>query len=72
MNAVCTCGLIRKVLGTSLRAIPIGRDVVIDVADFEMTGRKFRNLRQAVKRTHNRGITTEIIREQDLDDTPGG
>lgn len=58
----------RKVLGTSLRAIPIGRDVVIAVADFDMTGRKFRNLRQAVKRTHNRGITTEIIREQDLDD----
>jgi lysylphosphatidylglycerol synthetase-like protein (DUF2156 family) len=58
----------RKVLGTSLRAIPIGRDVVIDVADFDMTGRKFRNLRQAVQRTHNRGITTEIVREQDLSD----
>ncbi|HEY1842610.1 MAG TPA: phosphatidylglycerol lysyltransferase domain-containing protein [Mycobacterium sp.] len=56
------------VLGISLRAIPIGRDVVIDVADFAMSGRKFRNLRQAVQRTHNCGITTEIVAEQDLDD----
>jgi lysylphosphatidylglycerol synthetase-like protein (DUF2156 family) len=58
----------RKVLGTSLRAIPIGRDVVIDVAGFAMSGRKFRNLRQAVQRTHNCGITTEIVGEQDLTD----
>jgi lysylphosphatidylglycerol synthetase-like protein (DUF2156 family) len=58
----------RRVLGTSLRPIPIGRDVVIDVADFTMAGRRFRNLRQAVQRTHNSGITTEIIAEQDLDD----
>jgi lysylphosphatidylglycerol synthetase-like protein (DUF2156 family) len=42
--------------------------VVIDVADFSMCGRKFRNLRQAVQRTHNRSITTEIVAEQDLDD----
>jgi lysylphosphatidylglycerol synthetase-like protein (DUF2156 family) len=56
------------VLGQSLRAIPIGRDVVIDVAEFEMVGRKFRNLRQAVKRTHNFGVTTEIVAEQELDD----
>jgi lysylphosphatidylglycerol synthetase-like protein (DUF2156 family) len=57
-----------KVLGQSLRQIPIGRDVVIDVARFEMVGRKFRNLRQAVKRTHNCGITTEIVDEQGLDE----
>jgi lysylphosphatidylglycerol synthetase-like protein (DUF2156 family) len=56
----------RKVLGTSLRPIPIGRDVVVDVANFAMSGRKFRNLRQAVQRTHNCGITTEIVGEQDL------
>jgi lysylphosphatidylglycerol synthetase-like protein (DUF2156 family) len=56
-----------KVLGQSLREVPIGRDVVIDVATFEMVGRKFRNLRQAVKRTHNCGITTEIVDEQGLD-----
>jgi lysylphosphatidylglycerol synthetase-like protein (DUF2156 family) len=58
----------RKALGTSLRPIPIGRDVVIDVANFAMSGRKFRNLRQAVQRTHNCGITTEIVGEQDLSD----
>ena len=57
-----------RVLGTSLRPIPIGRDVVIDVADFTMAGRKFRNLRQAVQRTQNFGITTEVVAEQDLDD----
>lgn len=56
------------VVGQSLRPIPIGRDVVIDVSNFEMTGRRFRNLRQAVKRTHNFGVTTEIVAEQQLDD----
>lgn len=55
-------------LGQSLRPIPIGRDVVVDVAGFDMVGRKFRNLRQAVKRTHNCGVTTEIVEEQALDD----
>jgi lysylphosphatidylglycerol synthetase-like protein (DUF2156 family) len=54
------------VLGQSLRPIPIGRDVVIDVSNFDMVGRKFRNLRQAVKRTHNCGVTTEIVAEQEL------
>ena len=56
------------VLGRSLRRIPIGRDVVVDVASFDMMGRRFRNLRQAVQRTHNAGITTEIVAEQELDD----
>jgi lysylphosphatidylglycerol synthetase-like protein (DUF2156 family) len=54
------------VLGQPLRAIPIGRDVVVDVSGFDMAGRKFRNLRQAVKRTHNSGITTEIVAERAL------
>jgi lysylphosphatidylglycerol synthetase-like protein (DUF2156 family) len=56
------------VLGQSFRAIPIGRDVVVDISGFDMEGRKFRNLRQAVKRTHNCGITTEIVAEQELND----
>jgi lysylphosphatidylglycerol synthetase-like protein (DUF2156 family) len=38
------------------------------VCSFDMAGHKFRNLRQAVKRTHNCGITTEIVAEQELDD----
>jgi lysylphosphatidylglycerol synthetase-like protein (DUF2156 family) len=56
------------VLGPSLRPVPIGRDVVIDVATFEMVGRGYRNLRQAVQRTQNFGVTTEVVYEQDLDD----
>ena len=56
------------VIGQTLRPVPIGRDVVIDVSGFDMVGRKFRNLRQAVKRSHNFGITTEIVGEQELDD----
>jgi lysylphosphatidylglycerol synthetase-like protein (DUF2156 family) len=56
------------ILGQSLRAIPIGRDVVVDVPGFEMDGRALRNLRQAVKRTHNCGITTDILAEEELDD----
>lgn len=55
-------------LGQSLRAVPIGYDVVIDVPGFDMVGRKFRNLRQAVQRTHNCGITTEVVAEQEIDD----
>jgi lysylphosphatidylglycerol synthetase-like protein (DUF2156 family) len=55
-------------LGQSLRAVPIGRDVVIDVAAFDMVGRKYRNLRQAVQRTQNFGVTTEVVSEQGLDE----
>jgi lysylphosphatidylglycerol synthetase-like protein (DUF2156 family) len=54
------------VLGRKLTAVPIGRDVVIDVASFDMVGRKYRNLRQAVQRTRNFGITTEVVEEQCL------
>jgi lysylphosphatidylglycerol synthetase-like protein (DUF2156 family) len=54
--------------GRTLRAVPFGRDVVIDVADFDTLGRSYRNLRQAVRRTHNAGVSTEVIAETDLDD----
>jgi lysylphosphatidylglycerol synthetase-like protein (DUF2156 family) len=59
----------RAAVGRSLRPIPIGRDVVIDVCRFDMVGRKYRNLRQAVQRTRNIGITTEVVAEQHLDAT---
>jgi lysylphosphatidylglycerol synthetase-like protein (DUF2156 family) len=52
----------------ALRAIPFGRDVVIDVEHFAMVGRKYRNLRQAVTRTHNAGVTTRVVAEAELDD----
>jgi len=48
--------------------VPIGRDVVIDVTAFDMVGRKYRNLRQAVQRTQNFGVSTEVVPEQGLDD----
>lgn len=51
-----------------LRAVPFGRDVVIDVAHFDMVGRRYRNLRQAVQRTRNAGVTTEVLSERELDD----
>jgi lysylphosphatidylglycerol synthetase-like protein (DUF2156 family) len=56
------------IVGQTMRRVPIGCDVVIDVRTFDMVGRKYRNLRQAVQRTHNFGITTEVIAEQDIDD----
>jgi lysylphosphatidylglycerol synthetase-like protein (DUF2156 family) len=56
------------ILDRKLTAVPIGRDVVIDVATFEMVGRKYRNLRQAVQRSRNFGITTEVVDEQRLSD----
>ncbi|WP_083773746.1 phosphatidylglycerol lysyltransferase domain-containing protein [Tsukamurella paurometabola] len=49
-----------------LRAAPIGRDVVIETTTFHLTGRRFRNLRQAIARTRNAGVTVEIVREGDL------
>lgn len=54
--------------GHAMLQLPIGRDVVIDVQHFALTGRKFRNLRQGVQRTHNAGITTAVVDEQDIDD----
>jgi lysylphosphatidylglycerol synthetase-like protein (DUF2156 family) len=49
-----------------MRALSIGRDVVVDVEGFALEGRSFRNLRQAVQRTRNFGVTTEIVPERSL------
>src|SRR3954464_9252082 len=68
------------VLGASPRSLPlwrrqglwalsIGRDVRIDVASFTLEGRRFRNLRQAVQRSRNAGVTTDIVSERDIDDS---
>ena len=54
------------IVGRHPLAVPIGRDVVIDVDHFTLVGRRYRNLRQAVQRTHNCGVTTEIVDEQEL------
>jgi lysylphosphatidylglycerol synthetase-like protein (DUF2156 family) len=49
-----------------LSGIPIGRDVVVRGNEFTLTGRRFRNLRQAIQRSHNAGVKVEILREGDL------
>lgn len=56
-----------ETVGQPMLSVPIGRDVVVDVRHFTLRGRRFRNLRQAVQRTHNCGITTDIVDEQNLD-----
>lgn len=56
-----------QMIGCPLLVVPIGRDVVVDVRHFTLTGRNHRNLRQAVQRTHNCGVTTDIVDEQHLD-----
>ena len=53
-------------VGQRMLAVPIGRDVVVDVGHFTLAERRYRNLRQAVQRTHNCGVTTEIVDEQNL------
>jgi len=50
-----------------LRGLAFGHDVVIDVRRFTMAGRKFRNLRQAVQRAANAGMTATVAREADID-----
>jgi lysylphosphatidylglycerol synthetase-like protein (DUF2156 family) len=54
-------------VGHLMLTVPIGRDVVVDVGHFTLAGRRYRNLRQAVQRTHNCGVTTEVVDEQNLD-----
>ncbi|MBN9618530.1 MAG: DUF2156 domain-containing protein, partial [Actinobacteria bacterium] len=49
-----------------LRHVAIGRDVVVRRSEFTVQGRRFRNLRLAVKRTHNAGVTVELHREGEL------
>lgn len=53
----------RAVDHRGLRAIAIGRDVVVDVDTFDLVGRRYRNLRQAVSRTRNFGVSTEVVPE---------
>ena len=50
-----------------MRGLCIGREVVLDVATFTMKGREFRNVRQAVARATNAGVTTTIVSERGLD-----
>lgn len=49
-----------------LSCVPIGRDVVLRSRDFDLTGRKFRNLRQAIQRSRNCGVVVEFAREGEV------
>ncbi|ONI82889.1 hypothetical protein ALI144C_17655 [Actinosynnema sp. ALI-1.44] len=52
-----------------LRTLGIGDEVVLDVTAFSLSGREMRNVRQAVRRTHNAGVTTSVVREGDLSES---
>jgi lysylphosphatidylglycerol synthetase-like protein (DUF2156 family) len=49
-----------------LRTVGIGDEVLLAVDGFGLSGRAMRNVRQAVQRTYNVGVTTEIVREGSL------
>ncbi len=46
--------------GGVARRVPIGDEAVIEVAGFALDSRRMRNVRQAVNRTHNAGISVAI------------
>ncbi len=50
-----------------LRAHYLGDEAIIDVDAFTLDGRAMRPVRQAANRTRNHGITTEIMREGELE-----
>ncbi len=50
-----------------MKSLCIGREVVLDVPTYTMEGRHNRNVRQAVSRATNAGVTTEIAPERSLD-----
>ncbi|MEU8340297.1 phosphatidylglycerol lysyltransferase domain-containing protein [Spirillospora sp. NPDC048832] len=48
------------------RTIGFGDEVVIRPREFTLAGRRMRNVRQAVKRTGNAGVTSRIVPEREL------
>lgn len=55
-------------LASGMRAQYLGDEAIVDVASFTLDGRVMRGVRQAVNRTRNFGITTEVCREGELAD----
>ncbi|MHC5703145.1 phosphatidylglycerol lysyltransferase domain-containing protein [Streptomyces tirandamycinicus] len=51
---------------TGLDALELGDEAVVDVADFSLTGRAMRNVRQMVKRIERNGYETRVRRARDL------
>jgi lysylphosphatidylglycerol synthetase-like protein (DUF2156 family) len=52
--------------GYGLGHVAIGRDVVVQRSQFSLQGRRFRNLRQAIQRSRNAGVTVEMCREGEV------
>ncbi|MFE0820166.1 phosphatidylglycerol lysyltransferase domain-containing protein [Streptomyces sp. NPDC058847] len=53
---------------TGLDALELGDEAVVDVANFSLTGRAMRNVRQMVKRIERAGYETRVRRVADLSD----
>jgi lysylphosphatidylglycerol synthetase-like protein (DUF2156 family) len=51
-----------------MHSIGIGDEVLLPTGEFGLGGRSMRNVRQAVRRTHNFGVTTEVVPEGGLSD----
>lgn len=51
---------------TGLDALEMGDEAIVDVADFSLSGRSMRNVRQMVKRIERNGYTTKVRRVGDL------
>ena len=51
-----------------MRSVGIGDEVLLTPGTFGLAGRDMRNVRQAVQRTRNAGITTEVVLEGDLEE----
>ncbi|MFF8603273.1 phosphatidylglycerol lysyltransferase domain-containing protein [Streptomyces sp. NPDC015232] len=54
---------------TGLDALELGDEAVVDVADFSLSGRAMRNVRQMVKRIERNGYTTKVRRVSELTET---
>jgi lysylphosphatidylglycerol synthetase-like protein (DUF2156 family) len=66
--AVLGCGEAAKRIWDTYRlgTVAIGRDVVLEQTKFTLEGRQFRNVRQAIKRSKNAGVTVTVRREGEL------
>ncbi|MFC8624238.1 phosphatidylglycerol lysyltransferase domain-containing protein [Streptomyces anulatus] len=54
---------------TGLTALELGDEAVVDAADFSLSGRAMRNVRQMVKRIERNGYETRVRRARDIGDT---
>ncbi|WP_078875813.1 phosphatidylglycerol lysyltransferase domain-containing protein [Streptomyces sp. 769] len=52
---------------TGMDALELGDEAIVDVADFTLSGRSMRNVRQMVKRIERNGYTTQVRRVRDLE-----